>query len=296
MNLKDDFARARGEFRPPEGAYQRLLRRRERKRRNNRITAGVLGLVIASGVIVTMRGVLIERDRRGRPASSCLSAPTHAWSGDGTGADTVDGRPATLHGNAAFGPGLVGEAFELDGIGDFVSIPDDHSLDFGSGHFTVSLWVNFDTTDGEQILIEKWVQASFEPEGVIGWTLTKLGDDHIGFATVDGFSVDSPPLNLPPGTWIHLVARRDRDRFELLMNGEVVASRTVPSGMSLDLDSPSSLKFGHRGSPDDTPGSISHQGFFLNGRIDEVKLFVGRALSNREINVMLEKEASGQRC
>jgi hypothetical protein len=53
------------------------------------------------------------------------------------------------------------------------------------------------------------------------------------------------------------------------------------------LDSPLSLKLGHRGGPDDTPGSISHQGYFLNGRIDDVKLVVGRALLNMEIRAIV---------
>jgi hypothetical protein len=67
-------------------------------------------------------------------------------------------------------------------------------------------------------------------------------------------------------------------------------------GGSLDADSRSSIKFGHRGAPADTSGSVSDQGFFLNGRIDEVKLVIGRALSNREIQAIVEVEASGKRC
>ncbi|MGH2578209.1 MAG: hypothetical protein ACRDG9_10765, partial [Actinomycetota bacterium] len=47
-SYKDDLERARRALRPPENAYERLLERRDRKRRNNRIAAGVLGLVIAS--------------------------------------------------------------------------------------------------------------------------------------------------------------------------------------------------------------------------------------------------------
>jgi Concanavalin A-like lectin/glucanases superfamily len=296
MNSKDAIGLARKELRPPEDAYQRLLRRRDRKRRSARIAAGVVGLAIATVAILTVLSAFAEPDRRATPASSCSLDVTHAWSGDGTGADSVGGLSATLHGDAAFGAGLVGEAFELDGIDDFVSIPDAPSLDVGTEDFTVSLWVNFDATEGEQILIEKWVQRSFEPEGVIGWTLTKLPDDHIGFAFAEGVSVDSRPLEIPTGTWIHLAARRNGDTFQILMNGEVIGSRTVPSGVVLDLDSPSSLKFGHRGSPTDTPGSISYQGAFLDGRIDEVKLIEGRAVSNGEIDEMVAAEAAGRRC
>jgi hypothetical protein len=54
-----------------------------------------------------------------------------------------------------------------------------------------------------------------------------------------------------------------------------------------DLDTPSSLKFGRRGSPDP-------RGFFLNGRIDEVELFVGHALSNAEIQDIVMADRAGK--
>lgn len=42
--------------------------------------------------------------------------------------DRVDGRNAALRDNATFGSGLVGQAFLLDGVGDFVEVPDDPAL------------------------------------------------------------------------------------------------------------------------------------------------------------------------
>jgi hypothetical protein len=103
-------------------------------------------------------------------------------------------------------------------------------------------------------------------------------------------------LDIPLRTWIHFAARRRGDTVEILMNGDVVASATTPIEGTLDADTRSSIKFGHRGAPEDTPGSVSDQGFFLTGRVDEVKLVIGRALSNREIRAIVEVEASGKRC
>jgi hypothetical protein len=65
--------------------------------------------------------------------------------------------------------------------------------------------------------------------------------------------------------------------------GNVIASGTVPEDVVIDADSRASLKFGRRGSPDDTQRSIDERGLFLDGGIDEVKIFVGRALSDDEI-------------
>ena len=62
----------------------------------------------------------------------------------------------------------------------------------------------------------------------------------------------------------------------------------------LNLDSDSSLKFGHRGNPTDTPGSEDESGFFLNGRIDEVELFVGRALPRGLVQAIFNAESAGK--
>jgi len=61
----------------------------------------------------------------------------------------------------------------------------------------------------------------------------------------------------------------------------------------LDLDSDSSVKFGHRGSPSDTPDSEDTREFYLNGRIDEVELFVGRALPSGLIQAIVDVGSAG---
>jgi Concanavalin A-like lectin/glucanases superfamily len=94
-----------------------------------------------------------------------------------------------------------------------------------------------------------------------------------------GEFVFSEALPIQTGTWTHFAARRQSGQTTLFMNGKRVAS----GQFSGDLDSTSSLKFGHRGNPSDTPGSVDVREFFLNGGIDEVELFVGRALSDAEI-------------
>lgn len=300
---REALERARRALQPPEDAYERFLRRRDRKRRNGRIAAGVLGLVIVSSGLLIAVGVFRDSGELLRPAACAHlhTDITHWWPGDGSGADIVSGPSATLHGGATFGPGIVGQAFELDGVDDFVSVRDGPALDVGTRDFTIALWVNFRSFEGEQILAEKWVQHSLDPEIVWGWTFTKFPDNHVSFAVAERMELayveaDSPQLDPPLRTWTHFAARRRDGTLEILMNGVLVASGTTPTEGALDADSRSSIKFGHRGAPEDTPGSVSDQGFFLNGRIDEVKLVIGRALSNKEIEAIVEVEASGRRC
>jgi hypothetical protein len=225
-------------------------------------------------------------------AQACVSPPaglTGWWPGDGSTEDRIGDRNAVFKDDATFGPGLVDQAFILDGDGDFVDVPHEPALNVGTGDFTVDLWVFFDTTEGQQVLVEKYVE-DFSPTPP-GWFLTKLEDNSLRFGTGPGsLAVNSPPLTLPANTWIHFAARRRSGDAAIFVNGMEVA--TGP--LAYNADSTSSLKFGHRGSPDDTPGSTDTRGFFLNGRIDEVELFVGHALSAAEIAAIFTAGSTGK--
>ena len=98
--------------------------------------------------------------------------------------------------DATFGDGWVDEAFLLDGNGDFIDVPDHPTLNVGTSDFTVDLWVRFDSTQGEQVLIEKFVAND------VGWTLTKLPDNTVRLAITADANIDSAPQNLPLDTWI----------------------------------------------------------------------------------------------
>lgn len=223
-------------------------------------------------------------------AAQCIDPPADLaswWPGDGTIDDVYNDRDAVLENGASYAAGLVGQAFVLDGIDDFVNVPDQPALNVGSGDFTFSLWVNFASIDEEQILVEKYIET-FGP-GATGWTFTKLGGNVLHVATPSTF-IYSDSLSLAANTWIHAAVRRDGNSLEILANGVEVAAGTVSGSLS----STSSLKLGHRGDPDDTPGSNDTRGFYLNGRIDDAQLFIGRALSDAEIQGIVAAGSDGQ--
>lgn len=216
------------------------------------------------------------------PVQPVRDALAHWWPADATPADIVGESPGNLMGDASIGYGLVGGAFTFDGDGDFVEVPDDGLLDFGEQDFTVSLWVKFNSTDGEQVLIEKWVQTFDAPS--TGWTLTKLSDGVVLLAmgaqgAYEEIGIGSEPIDIPLNVWLHLAVRREANEFSIFLNGERVATGAVDPTIPFDLRAESSLRIGHRGTSNDTPGSQQEDdGFFLNGRVDEVQIFTGRAL------------------
>jgi hypothetical protein len=93
-SYKDDLERARRALRPPENAYERLLERRDRKRRNNRLAAGVLGLMIASSVLLAVLFSAFTHDPEvAEPGPKCVPSPadlTH-WSAAGQMRDSGRG-------------------------------------------------------------------------------------------------------------------------------------------------------------------------------------------------------------
>ena len=215
----------------------------------------------------------------------CLPAPfglTNWWPGDGNADDIVGGLDGELLYGAKTRLALVDQAFVLHGggddVGDFVDVPDSSALDFGTSDFTVNLWAFFnDPSTGEQVLIEKWIQDSG------GWTLTKVGGDGEDNKIVLAgpvVEISSQPVAIRAGTWTHFAATRRAGFARIFMNGREIASGSFPD----NLDSSSSLKFGRRG--DD-------RGFFLTGGIDEVQIFVGRALPQLVIWAIYEAGSRG---
>jgi hypothetical protein len=244
-DLRDAIRDAADRHRPPEDWLERVHERARTKRRNQRVLASVvgLGLSLALGItlVVELRGPDQEESGPFTPGTACPAGtkvvPTGWWRGDGSAADAVANRDAVLHGDATFGVGIVGDAFSLDGDGDFVEVPDAPGV--GSEDFTVSLWVRFTSTEGEQVLVEDWIET-FDTRGKKGWTLTKLKNDRIGFGLWAAGGVGTARLDLPIDTWIHVAARRRDGRVSIFVDVEragfgrmVRARRPVVSDASL---------------------------------------------------------------
>ena len=64
-DTKELLQRARSQFPPPQGVMESLLRRRDRKRRNQRVAAGVVGIaVFLAAVWLVTSGVALDRSQK----------------------------------------------------------------------------------------------------------------------------------------------------------------------------------------------------------------------------------------
>jgi WD40 repeat protein len=113
---KELLRRGVGEFEPMPDAYDRVLARRERKHRNQRVGAGVLGLAIA--IAVGWLGVNAIRSSEPGPADDPTPLPTtpESWS-------RVRLDPPLAGGDAP--------SFLLAGPGGLVAVSSDHNEDGG---------------------------------------------------------------------------------------------------------------------------------------------------------------------
>ncbi|MBI2504200.1 MAG: hypothetical protein HYW07_13325, partial [Candidatus Latescibacteria bacterium] len=158
------------------------------------------------------------------------------WAAEGDARDGAGSHHGTLVGGAGFAPGLVGQAFSLDGVDDCIRV--DNAPDLNpQGSFSLVAWV-FPTSAKEANLISKWGDVD-------NWhnqrTYTVFVES--GFKVFFGISDDahqqdggfhrfiSPPNAIGLNTWSQIAAVYDQAVGErrLYVNGVLIARHVDPS-------------------------------------------------------------------
>ena len=83
----------------------------------------------------------------GQPCGEVPPGAVAWWRAEFNAQDSAGAHHATLRQGAVVANGRVGQAFRLDGTDDNLEVPDSPGLNFGTGDFTASCWVNFKSTD-----------------------------------------------------------------------------------------------------------------------------------------------------
>jgi hypothetical protein len=201
------------------------------------------------------------------------------WAAEDNGDDEIGANPATLQNGATFAAGEVGDAFSLDGVAAYVSVPQSVSLDVGKGDgFTIECWISpADLSDGHALVewndgaghigVQFWI--SIPGLGglgsIFGNIVDSSGADHI-FATSSGI------LSLNTFQHVALSYNRMSGLAKIYYNG------TVAESQSLGVFTPQTsygLYFGTRISGN-APGA------YYSGLLDELTIY-DHALADAEI-------------
>ncbi|MDQ2769052.1 MAG: FG-GAP-like repeat-containing protein [Bacteroidota bacterium] len=190
------------------------------------------------------------------------------------GATATGTSSVTTAGGTATNPAFVrllapGNALAFDGVDDYVRIPDNNTLDFGAGDFTVEGWVlkqagtsNYSNAVGPG---GKWNTGG--SPGTNEWLLqtTVGGNDNLpSFLLESGTTTYSCNGTVPLALnrWYHLAGVRQGGNMLLYVNGVLQATTAIPVAAAVNNVTGRDLLLG-----------AIPSGYFANERLDEVRLW-----------------------
>ena len=207
-------------------------------------------------------------------------APADDGSGEGGGGDAGSGgleenAGATFFGNASLSNGVL----QLDGNGDYISIPSSIDYDRGSGDMTVEAWFNaaqLPSADSNFAIVMKGTGAHAWGGWVI--TLSTQKDDSNSFMTNGGIGIfnnstgtgganrnnrAAPSGGVSTNTWHYVVLVMDADNvYRIYFDGQEIHTFTP---FSRSTTTSSSLLIG-------ATRTTAPAARFFNGQIDGVKI------------------------
>ena len=128
------------------------------------------------------------------------------WPGDGSPNDIAEGNDGVLRNEARFAPGMVGQAFRLNGVSDYVEVSDNENLRLSDGSLSIDAWI-FPTEPGGgqfDVIVDKSLDNSNLDYELLLHTDGRLRLDTRNLAN----SILSPSA-IPVNRWTHVAGVQD---------------------------------------------------------------------------------------
>lgn len=151
----------------------------------------------------------------------------------------------------------VNGCVSFDG-GDYINTGSNST--FGNSILSASAWVNFSSLAANQYIIGKEVSST--PYG--GWMMRINNSGKLDFSVSVGatnYLNEYSVANMVTGTWYHILGTYDGETINLYLDGKLVATNTSPSGTITTNAANVNI------------GRSEGFGRYLNGKIDEVKIY-----------------------
>ena len=210
------------------------------------------------------------------------------WPGDGHANDIIGSNHGILSGDATYTGGMVGQAFSLDGVDNFILVPDSANLNI-TGDVTVDLWAKRTVLGRISVLVDKGANVVGPADQPDAYAMWFSQNDYLvaGFARADGFLVFLVGPVVTDSQFHHYAYVRSGNTHNLFMDGVLVTADTF-AGVPIDT-SGLPLAIGAVRRDPSPPGFSRHFG----GVIDEVEIF-NRALTAAEIKNIYEAGSFGK--
>lgn len=212
------------------------------------------------------------------------------WTGDDTAADVAGAHHGQLRNGATFAAGKVGSAFRLDGVNDFVEMP---NVVQSNAAFSFAFWLKADSFTHANYMgafcQENGSTALADYEGWFYYTGNSPTFHSLGMQgswTGDTGAFDLRVVEpLQAGVWYHVTATYDGAKLRQYLNG---ALRNEVSYANKVLGNPWPLLVGKLTA---FPGS-GHVTTYFHGLLDEI-MFFNRALSSNEVAQIVAADSAG---
>jgi hypothetical protein len=254
-------------------------------------TTGTFSITLASGQNVINLNFGNMKD----PIHDCVKAPTGmvAWwpldetsvtlsgliSKDLAGFNNIGTR---INGPVPVSAKVLG-GLQLDGIDDYVEVPDHIELNFGKGDFSIDAWIQTTDISGSKDLVDKRTSVN----GIITGYSFFLINGNLSLQLADGsFTNYGSPVLVANGKWNHIavtVSRADPKGIHFYLNGADTqfGDPTLHQG---SLDNKNVLRIGNQSFSD---------GFLFKGILDEIEMF-NRVITKAEIVSIFEAGSAGK--
>jgi len=199
------------------------------------------------------------------------------WPAEDDALDVSASQIGLLRGDTSFTNGYVARAFQFDGAGDYIEVPDSPRWAFGTNNFTIELWANFNTVRYTHLV------GNDEGGGQVNkWILIFDGSSlqfHINGPALGAQYPVSVPFAPIANRWYHLAVTRAGGSYRLFIDG-VQAAVGVHASACPDAIAPLTI------------GQAEGIGY-MHGAIDELSIY-HRALTVDEIKATVDASIRGK--